>query len=172
MNKPLLIGQAPGPNTDPDRPLAPLPRSSAGGRLAELAGLSPKDYLKTFDRTNLLHTFPGRWKRDDKWPARDAGIAAAAMKPLLWAVGTSSSLGGTSQRLSAIRPSTWTSTSGLRMIAGASRSPWFRTPRGATIGTGSLGKRTPPGPSGKKLYNGSPSAVQRLLAFGRGPEKV
>lgn len=83
MNKPLLIGQAPGPNTDPDRPLAPLPRSSAGGRLAELAGLSPKDYLKTFDRTNLLHTFQGRWKRDDKWPARDAGIAAAAMKPLL-----------------------------------------------------------------------------------------
>lgn len=81
--KPLLVGQAPGPNTDPLRPLAPLPRSSAGGRLAELAGLSPKEYLKLFDRTNLLHTFPGRWKRDDKWPVRDAEIAASAMKPLL-----------------------------------------------------------------------------------------
>lgn len=83
INRPLLIGQAPGPNTDPREPLPPLPRSGAGGRLAELAGLSAQDYLRLFDRTNLLHTFPGRWKRDDKWPRRDAEIAAAAMKPLL-----------------------------------------------------------------------------------------
>lgn len=81
--KPLLVGQAPGPNTDPGYPLAPLPHSSAGGRLAWLAGLTPKEYLELFQRTNLLHSFPGRWKRDDKWPARDAQIAAAAMKPLL-----------------------------------------------------------------------------------------
>lgn len=51
--------------------------------MAELAGLSPPEYLRTFDRTNLLHTFPGRWKRDDRWPVRDAAIAAAAMRPLL-----------------------------------------------------------------------------------------
>lgn len=81
--RPLLVGQAPGPNTDPDRPLAPLPKSSTGGRLADLDGLSPREYLRVFERTNLLHTFPGRWKRDDKWPRRDAEIAAAAMKPLL-----------------------------------------------------------------------------------------
>jgi len=81
--KPLLVGQAPGPNTDPDLPLAPFPRSSAGGRLAEFAGLTADEYLDLFDRTNLLHTFPGRTKRDDKWPARHAEIAASAMKPLL-----------------------------------------------------------------------------------------
>jgi len=81
--KPLLIGQAPGPNTDPDMPLAPFPRSSAGGRLAEFAELTPMEYLQLFDRTNLLQAFPGRTKRDDKWPAGHASIAAAAMKPLL-----------------------------------------------------------------------------------------
>jgi hypothetical protein len=53
--------------------------------LAQLAGLSPKEYLQAFDRTNLLHEFPGRYpkKNDDKWPTRYAGVAAAAMKPLL-----------------------------------------------------------------------------------------
>lgn len=80
----LLVGQAPGPNTDPDCPLEPLPRSGTGGRLAELAGLTPAQYSRLFERTNLLFTFPGRWKRDDKWPAREARIAASAMKPLLF----------------------------------------------------------------------------------------
>ena len=63
--------------------MAPLPRTSAGGRLADLAGLSPREYLRAFDRANLLQTFPGRTRRDDSWPIRDARIAAAAMKPLL-----------------------------------------------------------------------------------------
>lgn len=81
--KPLLIGQAPGPNTDPDQPLAPLPRSSTGGRLAEFAGLTATQYLRLFERTNLLHAFPGRTKRDDKLPSREARIAANAMKPLM-----------------------------------------------------------------------------------------
>lgn len=81
--KPLLIGQAPGPNTDPDHPLAPTPRSGAGGRLADLANLTATQYLRLFDRTNLLHTFPGRTKRDDCLPVREARIAANAMKPLL-----------------------------------------------------------------------------------------
>lgn len=83
--KPLLIGQAPGPKTDPKWPLAPLPRNSAGGRLADLAGLSPQRYLNAFDRTNLLHEFPGRWpgKNDDKWPKDLAKVAAQAIMPLL-----------------------------------------------------------------------------------------
>ena len=81
--KPLLIGQAPGPNTDPTRPLYPLPRSSAGGRLAEFMGLEPKLYNSIFDKVNLLNEFPGRGKRDDKFPLRDAMIAASAMRPLL-----------------------------------------------------------------------------------------
>lgn len=81
--KPLLIGQAPGPNTDPNLPLYPLPRSSAGGRLQEFMGLSRGQYLRTFDRTNVLHEFPGQHKRDDKFPLDKARIAARAMIPLL-----------------------------------------------------------------------------------------
>lgn len=81
--KPLIIGQAPGPNTDPLRPLPPLPRTCAGGRLAELAGLTPKQYLQTFDRANLLQFFPGRSMCPDKFPKPAAEIAAGAMKPLL-----------------------------------------------------------------------------------------
>lgn len=81
--KPIIIGQAPGPNTDPMRPLPPLPKSGSGGRIARFCDLSPEEYLETFDRTNLLYYFPGRWKRDDKWPRREAEIAAAAVKPFL-----------------------------------------------------------------------------------------
>jgi len=83
MREPLLIGQAPGPNTDPALPLYPLPKTSAGGRLAEIMGLRPHEYFTTFERINLLHKFPGKHKRDDKFPMRDAKIAARAIEPLL-----------------------------------------------------------------------------------------
>ncbi len=81
--KPLLIGQAPGPNTDPSMPLYPLPTTSAGGRLQALMGMSRGQYLRTFDRVNLLQFFPGKHKRDDKFPLREAKIAAGAMRPLV-----------------------------------------------------------------------------------------
>jgi len=81
--RPLLVGQAPGPNTDPTLPLFPVPRTSAGGRLQELMGLTRGEYLKTFERVNLLYEFPGRHKRDDKFPMMLAWPAAQAMRPLL-----------------------------------------------------------------------------------------
>lgn len=82
--KPLLIGQAPGPNTDPDYPLFPAPRTSAGGRLCELIGLSRGEYLSLFDRCNLLPYFPGRTQaRDDSFPMAPARLAAQVMRPLL-----------------------------------------------------------------------------------------
>jgi len=81
--KPLLIGQAPGPNTDPRRPLACLPRTGTGGRLCAIMGLTLIRYTAMFERTNLIHTFPGRWKRDDKWCKAHAVVAAEAMRPLL-----------------------------------------------------------------------------------------
>ena len=84
MSRFLLIGQAPGPNTNPDAPLWPEPASSTGGRLAGFAGMGARAYLRTFDRINLLNEFPGRTqKRDDTWPVRDARIAASAIRPLL-----------------------------------------------------------------------------------------
>lgn len=82
--RPLLIGQAPGPNTDPDMPLFPSPATSAGGRLARFMGLSELEYLETFDRINLLQNFPGKNKvNEDRFPIAKARIAADAILPLL-----------------------------------------------------------------------------------------
>lgn len=81
--RPLLIGQAPGPNTDPELPLFPVPKTSAGGRLQQLIGISRGEYLKTFDRINLLRDFPGKHKRDDKFPLPPAKFAARVLRPML-----------------------------------------------------------------------------------------
>lgn len=79
----LLIGQAPGPNTNPRKPLYPLPESSSGGRLAKFMGLTAEQYLVLFDRCNVLQEFPGKYDRDDRFPIRQALIAARAMLPFL-----------------------------------------------------------------------------------------
>lgn len=81
--RPILLGQAPGPRTNPDLPLYPLPKASGGGRLFALSGLTTRQYLKGFVRMNLLREFPGRWRRDDRWPRREARVAAQAIEPLL-----------------------------------------------------------------------------------------
>lgn len=81
--RPLLIGQAPGPNTDPRLPLFPVPSTSAGGRLAEMTGLGRAEYLKTFERVNLLPDFPGKTKKEDMFPVARARFAAKIMKPFL-----------------------------------------------------------------------------------------
>ncbi len=82
--KPLLIGQAPGPNTEPDLPLYPMPKTSAGGKLLQLTGLTMSVYLAAFDRMNLLYDFPGRsGPRDDRFPRRSARVAARAVIQLL-----------------------------------------------------------------------------------------
>lgn len=79
----LLIGQAPGPNTDPDLPLYPIPRTSTGGRLQSIMDVSRGEYLSLFERINLLPYFPGRHKRDDKFPMSNARLAASVLRPLL-----------------------------------------------------------------------------------------
>jgi hypothetical protein len=70
--RPLIVGEAPGPGTDPRRPLHP--ECDAGKRLCKIAGLSPEEYLAAFDRVNLLCA-------SDGWSA-DAACEAAA--GLLW----------------------------------------------------------------------------------------
>ena len=80
--RPILVGQAPGPRTDPELPLFPVPSTSSGGRLCEMMGITRGQYLGMFDRVNLLYNFPGKHKRDDKFPMREARIAACAMRPL------------------------------------------------------------------------------------------
>lgn len=90
--RPVLVGQAPGPNTDPDLPLYPLPRGSAGGRLADYMGLSLGQYLRTFERVNLLREYPGARgvkhsrtvdHQQDRFPAQRARTAANALRPML-----------------------------------------------------------------------------------------
>lgn len=83
MSRPLLIGQAPGPRTDPDLPLFPFPSTSTGGQLQRLMGLRRGEYLLMFERVNLLPVFPGKHKRDDKFPVADARLAAAVLRPML-----------------------------------------------------------------------------------------
>ncbi len=84
MSRPMLVGQAPGPNTDPLQPLYPATASSAGGRLARFMGLTAEQYLDIFDRVNLLHDYPGKNSvGEDKFPLYEARIAAGAIRPLL-----------------------------------------------------------------------------------------
>ena len=80
---PLLIGQSPGPNTSPEFPLYPIPSWCAGGRLMKIMGLTRGQYLKTFDRMNLLPYFPGQHQHGDKFPMAPAKLAAAVVRPLL-----------------------------------------------------------------------------------------
>lgn len=51
--KPLIVGEVNPYGVDPRRALAPLPPNAAGGRLCRILGMSPRDYLKAFDRVNL-----------------------------------------------------------------------------------------------------------------------
>ncbi len=72
---------APGPNADPDRPLAPLrgpPREGVGRAGRPIAQGLPQDLRPH----HLLHTFPGRWKRDDSGPPGTRGPQPRG-KPLL-----------------------------------------------------------------------------------------
>lgn len=79
-----LIGQAPGPNTDPELPLHPCFANSAGARLARFLGLRPEQFLERFDRFNLLNRFPGQdASGEDKFSMQRARVAAEAILPFL-----------------------------------------------------------------------------------------
>jgi hypothetical protein len=70
--KPLLVGESNPYQTDPEEgrrfALYPDPPHSAGGRLCgEILGLTERDYLRMFDRTNLCGV---------KWNQREAAEEA------------------------------------------------------------------------------------------------
>lgn len=81
--RPLIIGQAPGRDTKAEFPMYPLPKGRAGDRLMKLMGLDMRDYLKLFDRMNLIEWFPGASVDGDKFPMRVARVAATGARPLL-----------------------------------------------------------------------------------------
>lgn len=82
MSRPLLIGQAPGPKTDPGEPLHPA-TSLTGRRLATLFGLEDHSYLTAFDRANLLYQYPGKVGKEDRFPMAEAKLSALTLAPLL-----------------------------------------------------------------------------------------
>jgi len=59
----MLIGEAPGPNTNAKLPLYPMPNNSAAGRLLKYADVEPVEYIGKLIRTNLC---------DGAWSARRA----------------------------------------------------------------------------------------------------
>lgn len=79
----LLIGQAPGPNTDPAEPLPTEPKTGTLGRLCHFIDIDPEEFVAFVQRVNLLQYHPGRWRRDDVFPRREARIAARAVLPLI-----------------------------------------------------------------------------------------
>ena len=54
----LLVGECPGENTDEDMPLFPLRPTSAAGRLMDMSGLEPGEYLGCLYRRNVCYR---RW---------------------------------------------------------------------------------------------------------------
>lgn len=68
MSRVLLVGENNPLSADPAHALYPYPAANSGGRLCRILGMSPDEYLHTFDRTNLLSR--------DRWSAAAAREAA------------------------------------------------------------------------------------------------
>lgn len=73
--KPLLVGEAPGRNGDPCRPL----EGKVGRRLAALFGLTFDGYLEAFVRTNLLDFWPGQNGKGAAFVIVDAEMVACTL---------------------------------------------------------------------------------------------
>lgn len=56
--KVLLVGETNPYNPEARFALYPLPAGASGGRLAKILGMTARDYLRTFDRMNLVS---GAW---------------------------------------------------------------------------------------------------------------
>ena len=69
----LLIGEAPGPNTNAKLPLYPLPNNSAAGRLLKYADIEPVEYIGRLLRMNLC---------TEEWSDRRA-VAGVIVIPVL-----------------------------------------------------------------------------------------
>jgi uracil-DNA glycosylase len=68
----VIVGQAPGPRSDPGEPLS----GASGRRLAALCDVACADFLARFRRVNLLPRWPGAAGKGDLFPAERAHRAA------------------------------------------------------------------------------------------------
>lgn len=77
-----VLGERPGPNTDPDSPLDPE-GSMSGKRLSQLLGLTPEEYL---ERTVRVNANPDHHGSTASRGARDRAanhLEASAYRPFL-----------------------------------------------------------------------------------------
>lgn len=77
--RPLVIGQAPGPRSDPRQPLS----GASGRRLALLCGLELAAFLAAFERINLLPAHPGKAGKGDDFPLETARHRADSMREIV-----------------------------------------------------------------------------------------
>jgi hypothetical protein len=82
--KVVLVGQAPPHYGSNEFALYPAPTGCAGWWLCRYMGLEQTEYLRLFERTNVLSRFPGKLKSGDKFPMAEA---VAASGPLAAALG-------------------------------------------------------------------------------------
>lgn len=76
----MIIGQAPGPRTDPKVPLS----GRCGARLAALCGLTLDEFLDRFHRVNLIERFPGKQAKGDAFPIDEARRGAIRLLTEGW----------------------------------------------------------------------------------------
>lgn len=76
-SRPLLIGQSPGPRSDPSEPLS----GASGRRLAALCGLGLDEFLALFERANVIPDFPGKLGKGDAFPLALARPLARDLMP-------------------------------------------------------------------------------------------
>ena len=76
MSRPLLVGLAPSRDGDPSRPLV---GRGSGDRLMSFCHLTLREYVRGFDRVNLLDDWPGyaNGKGDHVPSLADRRVAAA-----------------------------------------------------------------------------------------------
>lgn len=75
--KPLIIGEAPNRNGDPARPLG----GACGRRLADLCGITPREFARRFQRVNVLAAWPGAQSiKGATFPMSAARTAASRLR--------------------------------------------------------------------------------------------
>lgn len=79
----MLIGESPGPRSNPDLPLWPGPRGTTGARLRHFAGLAPDTYLAFLERRNLVDHQVDHWPSQEASDAASVAIKAAKGRPMI-----------------------------------------------------------------------------------------
>ena len=83
MGKMFLMGQAPPHYGGSLYALYPYPKGCAGYNLCSRMGLGRREYLRLFDRENVLDDFPGADAGGDKFPLSVAKKAVLSKMPRL-----------------------------------------------------------------------------------------